>query len=196
MPACSTAATACAPTGTASTRPIRCSAPRRPGAGTPTSMLGWFYAGGGEALYNELVNSILRLNLVGFLYYPMPTQPLGWFKKRLKIADAVQGHEVPHRRPLRRPVQGDGRRGDHPAGRRDRAGARPRPDRRGRVQQSVVRHPARLPGRGEGLHDAAATTSRRNASRSSSTRRSSTRLPPELKAILRNAAHAASADQL
>ncbi len=43
-------------------------------------MLGWFYAGGGEALYNELVNDVLKLNLVGFLYYPMPTQPLGWFK--------------------------------------------------------------------------------------------------------------------
>jgi TRAP-type mannitol/chloroaromatic compound transport system substrate-binding protein len=56
--------------------------------GTPPSygwdahgMLGWFYWGGGEALYNELVNNILKLNVVGFLYFPMPTQPLGWFKK-------------------------------------------------------------------------------------------------------------------
>ena len=56
--------------------------------GTPPSFgwdahgfLGWFYAGGGEALYKELVNDILKLNLVGFLYFPMPTQPLGWFKK-------------------------------------------------------------------------------------------------------------------
>jgi TRAP-type mannitol/chloroaromatic compound transport system substrate-binding protein len=56
--------------------------------GTPPSfgwdahgMLGWFYYGGGEALYKELVNDILKLNLVGFLYFPMPTQPLGWFKK-------------------------------------------------------------------------------------------------------------------
>ena len=39
-------------------------------AGTPTSLLGWFYYGGGEALYKELVNDILKLNLVGFLYYP------------------------------------------------------------------------------------------------------------------------------
>src|SRR5712691_776685 len=46
-----------------------------------TSMLAWFYAGGGEALYKELVNDILKLNLTGFLYFPMPTQPLGWFKK-------------------------------------------------------------------------------------------------------------------
>jgi TRAP-type mannitol/chloroaromatic compound transport system substrate-binding protein len=45
------------------------------------SMLAWFYYGGGEALYKELVNDILKLNLTGFLYFPMPTQPLGWFKK-------------------------------------------------------------------------------------------------------------------
>jgi TRAP-type mannitol/chloroaromatic compound transport system substrate-binding protein len=44
-------------------------------------VLGWFYYGGGEALYNELVADILKLNIVGFLYFPMPTQPLGWFKK-------------------------------------------------------------------------------------------------------------------
>ncbi len=56
--------------------------------GTPPSwgwdahgFLGWFYHGGGEALYNELVNNILKVNTVGFLYFPMPTQPLGWFKK-------------------------------------------------------------------------------------------------------------------
>src|SRR5262245_35652085 len=30
------------------------------------SMLGWHYYGGGEALYNELVNNILKLNTVGF----------------------------------------------------------------------------------------------------------------------------------
>jgi TRAP-type mannitol/chloroaromatic compound transport system substrate-binding protein len=56
--------------------------------GTPPSFgwdahgfLGWFYYGGGEALYGELVNDILKLNVVGFLYFPMPTQPLGWFKR-------------------------------------------------------------------------------------------------------------------
>src|SRR6266705_774937 len=51
------------------------------------SMLAWFYYGGGEALYNELLNDILKLNLVGLLYFPMPTQPLGWFKKEIKSAD-------------------------------------------------------------------------------------------------------------
>ncbi len=56
-----------------------------------TSFLAWFYAGGGEALYKELVNDILKLNLVGFLYFPMPTQPLGWFKKEIKSGDDFKG---------------------------------------------------------------------------------------------------------
>jgi len=55
------------------------------------SMLGWFYYGGGEALYNELINNILKLNVVGLLYYPMPTQPLGWFKKEIKSGDDFKG---------------------------------------------------------------------------------------------------------
>ncbi len=66
--------------------------------GTPPSMgwdanslLAWFYHGGGEALYNELINDILKINAVGFLYYPMPNQPLGWFKKEIKSADDFKG---------------------------------------------------------------------------------------------------------
>jgi TRAP-type mannitol/chloroaromatic compound transport system substrate-binding protein len=66
--------------------------------GTPPSFgwdahgfLGWFYYGGGEALYKELVNDTLKLNLVGFLYFPMPTQPLGWFKKEVKSGDDFKG---------------------------------------------------------------------------------------------------------
>ena len=65
--------------------------------GTPPSFgwdshgfLAWFYYGGGEALYAELLG-ILRLNLVGFLYFPMPTQPLGWFRKEIKSADDLKG---------------------------------------------------------------------------------------------------------
>jgi len=55
------------------------------------SMLAWHYYGGGEALYNELINDILKLNLVGLLYYPMMNQPLGWFKKELKTAEEFKG---------------------------------------------------------------------------------------------------------
>jgi TRAP-type mannitol/chloroaromatic compound transport system substrate-binding protein len=55
------------------------------------SLMAWFYAGGGEALYKELVNDILKLNLVGLLYYPQGTQPLGWFKKEIKSGDDFKG---------------------------------------------------------------------------------------------------------
>jgi TRAP-type mannitol/chloroaromatic compound transport system substrate-binding protein len=54
-------------------------------------MLAWFYAGGGEALYKELVNDILKLNVVGLLYFPMPVQPLGWFKKDIKSVGDLRG---------------------------------------------------------------------------------------------------------
>ena len=55
------------------------------------SMLAWFYHGGGEALYKELINDLLKLNLIGFAYFPMPTQPLGWFKKEIKSAEEFKG---------------------------------------------------------------------------------------------------------
>lgn len=66
--------------------------------GTPPSFgwdangfLAWFYNGGGEALYKELVNDTLKLNLTGYLYFPMPTQPLGWFKKEMKTGEDFKG---------------------------------------------------------------------------------------------------------
>lgn len=55
------------------------------------SMLAWFYHGGGEALYKELVNDTLKLNLVGYLYFAMPTQPLGWFKKEISGPESFKG---------------------------------------------------------------------------------------------------------
>lgn len=54
-------------------------------------MLGWVKYGGGQALYDELVQQVLGLNLVGFLTGPMPTQPLGWFKKEVTSADDLKG---------------------------------------------------------------------------------------------------------
>jgi TRAP-type mannitol/chloroaromatic compound transport system substrate-binding protein len=41
--------------------------------------LAWFY-GPGQALYAELTQKVLKLNVVGWFLMPMPTQPLGWFK--------------------------------------------------------------------------------------------------------------------
>lgn len=54
-------------------------------------ILAWIHKGGGKELYRELVQDILGLNLVGFFCLPMPTQPLGWFKKEIKSADDLQG---------------------------------------------------------------------------------------------------------
>ena len=47
-------------------------------------LLGWYYYGGGEQMYHELLQKELRLNVVTWLYFPMPTQPLGWFRNEVK----------------------------------------------------------------------------------------------------------------
>ena len=43
-------------------------------------VLSWHYYGGGKALLEEIYKS-LNIDVVSFVYGPMPTQPLGWFKK-------------------------------------------------------------------------------------------------------------------
>jgi len=55
------------------------------------SYLAWFYYGGGEQLYNELITDILRVNVVGFQTGPMPTQPLGWFRNPIQNAEQLRG---------------------------------------------------------------------------------------------------------
>jgi TRAP-type mannitol/chloroaromatic compound transport system substrate-binding protein len=62
-----------------------------PWFGDANQLLGWFYYGGGEALYNELINDILRVNVVGFMSGPMPTQPLGWFRNPIQNAEQLRG---------------------------------------------------------------------------------------------------------
>ncbi|MCB4824390.1 TRAP transporter substrate-binding protein [Roseicella aerolata] len=62
-----------------------------PWFGDANQLLGWFYHGGGEALYKELLGDILKVNAVGFLSGPMPTQPLGWFKQPIERADQIRG---------------------------------------------------------------------------------------------------------
>ena len=52
--------------------------------------LAWIYYGGGQELFDELLQA-LKLNLVGFFSMPMPTQPLGWFKKPIKTSDDMKG---------------------------------------------------------------------------------------------------------
>jgi len=53
--------------------------------------IAWFYEGGGKAIYDELVQKTLGLNVVGFLVFPMPTQPFGWFKNPIKNAAGLKG---------------------------------------------------------------------------------------------------------
>jgi TRAP-type mannitol/chloroaromatic compound transport system substrate-binding protein len=52
--------------------------------------LAWIYRGGGLQLYHELLGK-LGLDVVGFFAMPMPTQPLGWFKKPIKNAAEMKG---------------------------------------------------------------------------------------------------------
>ncbi|MFZ9244178.1 MAG: TRAP transporter substrate-binding protein [Burkholderiaceae bacterium] len=47
---------------------------------TPEIGLSWIYKGGGQQLWDKLTTK-LGLNVVGFFSFPMPSQPLGWFKK-------------------------------------------------------------------------------------------------------------------
>ncbi len=56
-----------------------------------SQILAWIHYGGGKELYRELVQDILKRNLVGFFCMPMPTQPLGWFKFHVKSADQLKG---------------------------------------------------------------------------------------------------------
>jgi TRAP-type mannitol/chloroaromatic compound transport system substrate-binding protein len=53
-------------------------------------LLSWHKYGGGKELLNKLYQSI-GANVVSFPYGPMPTQPLGWFKKPVTKADDFKG---------------------------------------------------------------------------------------------------------
>jgi len=59
--------------------------------GSATTMLAWFNAGGGKELYRELTQNIMGLNVYGFLGFPMPAQPFGWFKGVVTKASELKG---------------------------------------------------------------------------------------------------------
>ena len=42
-------------------------------------------------MYRELTQDILKLNMVGFLGFPMPAQPFGWFKHPVNTIAEIQG---------------------------------------------------------------------------------------------------------
>jgi len=53
-------------------------------------VLGWVHYGGGQELFNELMEG-LGLNVVSFFNSPMPAQPLGWFKEHITDASQMKG---------------------------------------------------------------------------------------------------------
>ena len=53
-------------------------------------LLAWHKYGGGKELLDKLYASI-GANVVSFPYGPMPTQPLGWFKKPVTKVDDMKG---------------------------------------------------------------------------------------------------------
>jgi TRAP-type mannitol/chloroaromatic compound transport system substrate-binding protein len=53
-------------------------------------LLAWHKYGGGKELLKKVYDSI-GANVVSFAYGPMPTQPLGWFKKPIAKADDLKG---------------------------------------------------------------------------------------------------------
>ena len=53
-------------------------------------VLAWQNYGGGKALVEEIYKS-LNMDVVTYLYGPMPTQPLGWFKKPVAKAADMKG---------------------------------------------------------------------------------------------------------
>lgn len=53
-------------------------------------LLAWVEYGGGKALYHEL-QRMMKFDVHGFLYGPMPTQPLGWFRNEPKSDTDFRG---------------------------------------------------------------------------------------------------------
>jgi TRAP-type mannitol/chloroaromatic compound transport system substrate-binding protein len=59
--------------------------------GSATTMLSWFYEGGGAELYRELTQDILGLDVVGYMGFPMFAQPFGWFKGEVNAPADLNG---------------------------------------------------------------------------------------------------------
>ncbi|RZJ06797.1 MAG: TRAP transporter substrate-binding protein [Rubrivivax sp.] len=56
----------------------------------PNMVLAWHNYGGGKAMLAEIY-AALNIDVVSFLYGPMPTQPLGWFKKPIGKPEDLKG---------------------------------------------------------------------------------------------------------
>lgn len=56
----------------------------------PNMVLSWHNYGGGKALLEEIYKS-LNMDVVSYLYGPMPSQPFGWFKKPISKIEQMKG---------------------------------------------------------------------------------------------------------
>ena len=56
----------------------------------PNMILAWHYYGGGKEILADIYQR-LNLDVVSYLYGPMPTQPFGWFKKPVTKAGDMKG---------------------------------------------------------------------------------------------------------
>jgi TRAP-type mannitol/chloroaromatic compound transport system substrate-binding protein len=57
---------------------------------SPNMVLAWHVYGGGRELLEEIYRS-MNLGVVSFVYGPMPTQPLGWFKTPITKPEDLRG---------------------------------------------------------------------------------------------------------
>ena len=55
-----------------------------------TQLLGWVEYGGGKELFTE-IQATAQLDLVSFLYGPVPCEPMGWFKKPIRTVADLKG---------------------------------------------------------------------------------------------------------
>ena len=56
----------------------------------PNMVLAWHNYGGGKALLDEIYKT-MNMDVVSYLYGPMPTQPFGWFKKPISNVAQLKG---------------------------------------------------------------------------------------------------------
>lgn len=59
--------------------------------GSATTMMSWFYEGGGQELYRELTQDIMGLDVIGYMGFPMFAQPFGWFKNEVNTVADLDG---------------------------------------------------------------------------------------------------------
>ena len=67
------------------------SAPGGPFGMNNEDYLGWIYAGGGQELYNELLQKELNLDVIAFPSFGETPEPLGWFPRPIRNLDDFKG---------------------------------------------------------------------------------------------------------